>query len=146
MYGMIIVLLIFLSGCAGSSIFSRTPDVSINANDLKQSYTSNELETIVELGDYIEITGVISFISSDEDEVMIQLYGDVLCSVTSNTESVEELELHNKIVLTGTIDGFTEDGKLVLVKKCKLVEVVTKPDIVTDANDISNLDFDETAY
>ncbi|AIO19228.1 tRNA_anti-like protein [Candidatus Izimaplasma bacterium HR1] len=138
---------LILSGCSIGGIFSKEPELFVNAVDLGVVYDDDEVAATADYNEkYIQVTGVVSYISTNEDEVTIQLYGGVICLVTSKIDDVKDVIPHNKVVLNGTVEGLDSDGNKVVINKCKLEEVITEVEITTTSLEVAGLDIEEIGY
>ena len=140
-------LVLLLTGCTNGGILSRNPKIFITAIELSTKYEESKSTAMGDYNDkYIQITGVTSYISETEDEILIQIYGGIVCSVTKRLDDFDDLQAHNKVVLNGTVEGLDETDGKVLVNKCNLVEVITEPEFVTTAIELEGLETADVEY
>lgn len=144
---LVMFMVLLLSGCTNGGFFSKNPDILIDSISLGIEYEDDNLAASEVYNDeYIQVTGIVSYISSNKDEVTIQFYGGVVCSVTSKLDSVDDIKNYNKIIMNGTVEGLKSDGHTIIINECNLEEIVTTIEVETTSLELSGLSLEEMEY
>ncbi len=142
----IILLVLLLSGCTTKD--ENVTDMEIDVFDLITEYENLEDANSKYAGTDLTVSGVV--ISNVGGQVLensyLSIIGRVICEYSSDDTEMRDIDKNRLVIIKGTVQTKTEEVNYIELTDCELVEIVTTPQVTTNASDLTDVELSDVLF